>query len=38
MLYLRDSGMEKALNEAHEKNIPIIGICGGYQMLGEKNQ
>ena len=36
MLYLRDSGMEKALNEAHEKNIPIIGICGGYQMLGEK--
>ena len=36
MLYLRNSGMEKALNLAHEQNIPIIGICGGYQMLGKK--
>lgn len=36
MLYLRNSGMEKALNLAHEQNIPIIGICGGYQMLGTK--
>ena len=36
MLYLRHSGLEKELNEAKVNNIPIIGICGGYQMLGEK--
>ncbi len=36
MLYLRRSGMEKQLNEAKNAGIPIIGICGGYQMLGEK--
>ena len=36
MLYLRRSGMEEAIKKAHAENIPIIGICGGYQMLGEK--
>lgn len=36
MLYLRSSGIKDALNKAHEQNIPIIGICGGYQMLGER--
>lgn len=36
MLYLRNSGMEEAIKKAHAKGTPIIGICGGYQMLGEK--
>lgn len=36
MLYLRRSGLELELNEAKNSGIPIIGICGGYQMLGEK--
>ena len=36
MLYLRHSGMEEAIKKAHAKGTPIIGICGGYQMLGEK--
>lgn len=35
MLYLRESGMAEAIVKAHENNIPIMGICGGYQMLGE---
>ena len=36
MLYLRRSGLEAELNEAKAAGVPIIGICGGYQMLGEK--
>ncbi len=36
MLYIRNSGLERELNEAKNAGIPIIGICGGYQMLGEK--
>lgn len=36
MLYLRRSGLEAELNEAKDAGTPIIGICGGYQMLGEK--
>ena len=36
LLYLRESGIEDKLRLAHAANIPIIGICGGYQMLGIK--
>lgn len=36
LLYLRDSGLEKLILEKHQASVPIIGICGGYQMLGEK--
>ena len=33
--FLKDSGIAKRLLELHEKNQShIIGICGGYQMLG----
>ncbi|MCR4590918.1 MAG: cobyric acid synthase [Lachnospiraceae bacterium] len=33
--WLRDSGMEAALTEAVKRGVPLIGICGGFQMLGE---
>lgn len=36
MDYLRKSGLEKQIKDAHKKGTIIIGICGGYQMLGEK--
>jgi adenosylcobyric acid synthase len=31
---LRDSGMDLQLRDVRQRGIPIIGICGGYQMLG----
>ncbi|MFA4877764.1 MAG: cobyric acid synthase [Methanoregula sp.] len=31
---LRTSGMMGELHRVRKANIPIIGICGGYQMLG----
>ncbi len=36
LLYLRKSGMEKELKHARARSVPIIGICGGYQMLGKE--
>lgn len=34
MNWLRQTGLERALKQALAQGIPIIGICGGYQMLG----
>lgn len=36
LLYLRQSGMAAAIREQVAKKVPLWGICGGYQMLGEK--
>lgn len=36
LLHLRSCGLEKELRKAHAAQIPIIGVCGGYQMLGKK--
>lgn len=33
--YVHESGCAEQIYAAHTAGIPIIGICGGYQMLGE---
>lgn len=35
LAWLRESGMETAILRCSEQQIPVVGICGGYQMLGE---
>lgn len=34
--HLRKTGLAKALTLAHENGKTVIGICGGYQMMGEE--
>ncbi|HCC69526.1 MAG TPA: cobyric acid synthase CobQ, partial [Nitrospiraceae bacterium] len=36
LLLLRENGIEESIKRAVKKGIPLIGICGGYQMLGGK--
>ncbi|HDH11279.1 MAG TPA: cobyric acid synthase [Nitrospirae bacterium] len=36
LLLLRESGIEKCVKFAVKKGTPLVGICGGYQMLGQK--
>lgn len=33
--WLKENGLEAQILKCHAKNIPIFGICGGYQMMGE---
>ena len=34
LIYLKQQGMEKAILNCHQKGSLIMGICGGFQMLG----
>ncbi len=35
LIFLREKGIAKVILEAHKSQKTIIGICGGYQMLGK---
>jgi len=35
MRYLIETGLNQAIYKAHRNQMPIIGICGGYQILGQ---
>lgn len=35
LTWMRNNGLESAIKELAER-IPVFGICGGYQMLGEE--
>lgn len=36
LISLREKGMEQQIIKRHKMGTPIIGICGGYQILGKK--
>lgn len=35
LMWMRECGLETAILRAAEKEIAVIGICGGFQMLGK---
>jgi adenosylcobyric acid synthase len=36
LLLLRERGLDKSIKKAHKKGVMVMGMCGGYQMLGKK--
>ncbi|MFC0228434.1 cobyric acid synthase [Serratia aquatilis] len=34
--WLQQSGLAASLQAQHQAGVPIVGICGGYQMLGKQ--
>ncbi|HAM50370.1 MAG TPA: cobyric acid synthase CobQ [Nitrospiraceae bacterium] len=36
LLLLMDSSLDRSIKRAYAKGIQIVGMCGGYQMLGKK--
>ena len=36
LLWLRQSGLENAILKLSAQGVPVLGVCGGYQMLGEE--
>ena len=35
LLWMRQNGLETLVKKAAERGTPILGVCGGYQMLGQ---
>ena len=35
LLWLRQNGLEAAILKLADQGVPVLGVCGGYQMLGE---
>ncbi|MCR5295279.1 MAG: cobyric acid synthase [Lachnospiraceae bacterium] len=36
LLWLRQNGLEAAILKLAARGVPLLGICGGFQMLGEE--
>ena len=36
LLWMRQTGMEAVILRLSQQGVPVIGICGGFQMLGEE--
>ena len=36
LLWLRQCGLEMAIRKLHGTGVPALGICGGYQMMGQR--
>ncbi|MGN8037749.1 cobyric acid synthase [Chitinophaga sp. 22321] len=36
LIAIRNNGTARAITEAHKRNKVVIGICGGYQMMGTR--
>lgn len=36
LLHVRESGLAQAIHQLVDGGTPLVGICGGYQMLGEE--
>lgn len=36
LMFLKEARLDKSIKRAFSKGIQIMGMCGGYQMLGEK--
>jgi len=36
LLHLRETGLAQSIARAHAKGVRIVGVCGGYQMLGKR--
>lgn len=36
LIFLKESGLAEEIKKAVERGIMVIGICGGFQMLGKK--
>lgn len=36
LIFLRECGLDEAIKEFAASNKPVFGICGGFQLLGEK--